>query len=469
MPNKPTITIIGAGPGGYVAAIRARQLGFKVAVVERERVGGTCLNWGCVPTKALIKSAELYETLRKGGAYGLKADNLRFDLNAIVDRSRGISDRIVSGVEFLFKKYRIQSVKGNAHISGPNQVKVQTSNGEEILQSDSIIITTGARARDIPGVERDGGCILSYKEALQLRELPKRMVVIGGGALGMEFAYYFGALGSEITVIESKDRVLHHEDHEISQVVERCFTRKSIKTELNSRVKAIHKRDNDLLVEYESHGSPKSIATDKALVMIGVVPNVENLGLETLGIQLGKQGIRVNEHFQVLVSNQPLKNIYAIGDVIGSPWLAHAASAEGVHAVEHIAGLNPHLLDYNTIPACTYCRPEVASVGMTEQQAKDAGIDYTVGKFSFKANARAVLTSESDGMVKLLFEKQYGGLIGAHLVGGNASEMIHELVLGMRMEATAEDIGKAIHAHPTYSESIMEAALDTIGERIHGA
>jgi len=469
MPNKPTITIIGAGPGGYVAAIRASQLGFKVTVVERERVGGTCLNWGCVPTKALIKSAELYETLRKGGAYGLKTEGLSFDLNAIVDRSSGISDRIVSGVEFLFKKYRIQSIKGEAQLANANEIKIQTSNGEETLHSDSIIIATGARARDIPNVERDGEHIFSYKKALQLRELPNRMVVIGGGALGMEFAYYFGALGSEVTVIESKDRILHHEDHEISQVVERCFTRKSIKTETNSRVHAIQKRENDLLVEYESHGSPKRIQTDKALVMIGVVPNVENLNLESLGIQIGKQGILVNEHFQVRAKNSVINTIYAIGDVIGSPWLAHVASAEGVHAVEHIAGLRPHLINYDTIPACTYCRPEVASVGMTEQQAQAAGIDYTVGRFSFKANARAVLSSESDGMVKLLFEKQYGGLIGAHLVGGNASEMIHELVLGMSMEATAEDIGKAIHAHPTYSESIMEAALDTIGERIHGA
>ncbi|MFB3785229.1 MAG: dihydrolipoyl dehydrogenase [bacterium] len=465
--NKSTrynLTVVGSGPGGYVAACRAAQLEMKVAIVEADRPGGVCLNWGCIPTKALLKSAEMYEVLKKGGSFGLKADNVSYDLAAVVDRSRGISDRIVSGVEYLFRKYSIQHIQGVGTLLSPNQVQVQNNGETTVVESDYIIVATGARPRELPHIRLDGERIIASKQAMTLKTLPARLAVIGAGAIGMEFAYYYRALGSEVTVLEALGRVLPVEDEEISKQVARAFTRKGIQIETGAMVQSVQRDGDTVQLEYEVKGNKKRLEADIALMAIGVAPNIENLGLETVGVKTAKHGIAVNEHKQ---TNIP--SIYAIGDVIGPPWLAHAASAEGVHAVEHIAGRNPKPIDYNAIPGCTYCRPQVASVGYTEQRAKAEGIPYTVGRFEFKASGRAVAVGDTDGLVKLIFEKRYGGLIGAHIAGAEAPEMIHELVLAIQQECTAGEIGKAVHAHPTFGESIMEAALDAIGERIHGA
>ena len=458
------LTLIGAGPGGYVAAIRAAQLGMDVTIVERDRPGGVCLNWGCIPTKALLKSAELFDLMHHASAYGLKAENISYDLESIVSRSRGLSDRTAKGVEYLLKKHKIQQVKGEASLLSPMQVQVTHENENRILESDRIVIATGARSRDLPGVQRDGKRIISSKEALVLKSLPKRLAVIGAGAIGMEFAYYFRCLGSEVTVIEALERALPAEDDDISKLVTRSFKKRKIAIETNARVKTVEPVGEGACVQYEVNGKEKTLEADIVLVAVGVVPNIESLGLETVGVEIHNAGITVNEHCQ---TNVP--SIYAIGDVIGPPWLAHVASAEGVHAAEHIAGKNPAPIDYNTIPACTYCKPQAASIGYTEHRAKEEGIDCTIGMYSFMANGRAIASGETDGMVKLVFEKDSGVLIGGHIAGGEATEMIHELALAIRQKATAEIIGHTIHAHPTLGEAIMEAALDTIGERIHGA
>lgn len=458
------LIVIGAGPGGYVAAIRASQLGMKTAVVEKDRPGGICLNWGCIPTKALLKSAELYEYILKAGSYGLKVENPSFDLAAVVERSRGVSERNSQGIDYLFKKNKITLVKGDASLISPNGVKIKSENQPEMLTADKIVIATGARSRELPGIQIDRERVITSKEAMILKTLPKKMVIVGSGAIGMEFAYYYRTFGSEITVLEALDRVLPVEDGEISKQVARSFTRRGVKIETGAFVKTVARNGDSVHVEYEVGGQMKTIDADIALVAVGVSPNIENIGLEKAGVKTYKSGISVTEHMQ---TNIP--TIYAIGDVIGPPWLAHVASAEGVHAVEHIAGKNPHFIDYNKVPGCTYCKPQVASVGYSEEKAKKEGIEYKVGTFSFKASGRALAAGDADGFVKLLFEKKYGGLIGGHIVGGEATEMIHEIVLGLHQEVTAEEIGKAIHAHPTFGESIMESALDVLGERIHGA
>ena len=458
------VIVIGAGPGGYVAAIRATQLGHQVALVEKDRPGGLCLNWGCIPSKALLKSAELFEKLKKGATFGIQADNLRFDLDAIVDRSRGISERIVSGVEYLLKKNKIEQIKGDASLVSATEIAVNTAEGKRVLKTRFLVLATGTRPRDLPGIQRDGERVISSKEALVLKTLPKRLVIIGAGAIGMEFAYFYRCLGSEVTVLEALDRVLPVEDEEISTVVAKSFKKQGIQMETGAKVASVARKDGVVEVNYEAAGAKKKITADYSLVAVGVTPNIESLGLDAVGVKTYPKGIQVNEHMQTAV-----KNIYAIGDVIGPPWLAHVASAEGVHAVEHLSGHNLHPIRYDTIPACTYCKPEVASVGYTERRAKEAGIEYKVSKFPFQASGRALASGDTEGMVKLLFEKKYGALIGAHIVGGEATEMIHELALAINLEATAEEIGKTVHAHPTLGECVMEAALDFLGERIHGA
>jgi len=453
--SRTNLVVIGAGPGGYVAAIRASQLGMKVTMVEKDRPGGLCLNWGCIPSKALLKSAEMYEELKKGAAFGITAEKIGFDLSAIVDRSRGISERIVSGVEYLFKKYSVQSIKGVARLVSPKKVEVATAQETLSLSADLIVIATGTRPRDLPGMARDGERIISSKEALVLKTLPKRLVVIGAGAIGMEFAYFYSCLGSEVTILEALPRALPIEDDEVSDIVAKSFKRRGLQIDTDARVASVARKKEEVEIQYEASGAKKILKVDIALVAVGVTANTDGLGLETLGIKTHKNGIAVDEHLQTSVPG-----VYAIGDVIGPPWLAHVASAEGVHAVEHIAGLNPRVIN---------CKPEVASVGLNERKAKEMGVEYTIGRFQFRASGRALAAGDTDGMVKLLFEKKYGGLIGAHIVGGEATEMIHELALAINLEATAEEIGKTVHAHPTYGESVMEAALDAIGERIHGA
>ncbi|MBN2328241.1 MAG: dihydrolipoyl dehydrogenase [Candidatus Omnitrophica bacterium] len=465
--NKQTryhLIVIGSGPGGYVAAIRASQLGMKAAIVEKDRPGGVCLNWGCIPTKALLKSAEVYESMQKAGAYGLKVDQASFDLAAIVERSRGISDRNAQGVDYLFKKNKIDLIKGEASLQSKNSVQVKSQKETAILEADHIIIATGARPRELPGIQIDRERIITSKEAMTLTTLPKRLAIVGSGAIGMEFAYYYRVFGAEVTILEALDRVLPVEDAEISKLAARLFSRRGIKIETGALASAVVRNGEGVYLDYEAGGQKKSLEADVALIAVGVAPNIENLGLDKAGVKTNKAGVSVNEHMQ---TDAP--SIYAIGDVIGPPWLAHAASEEGVHAVEHIAGKNPPVIDYSKMPGCTYCKPQVASVGYTEEKAKKEGIEYTVGKFSFKASGRALAAGDTDGIVKLLFEKKYGGLIGGHIIGGEATEMIHEIALGMNQEVTAEEIARTIHAHPTLGESIREAALDALGERIHGA
>ncbi|MGC9327629.1 MAG: dihydrolipoyl dehydrogenase, partial [Candidatus Hinthialibacter sp.] len=380
------------------------------------------------------------------------------------ERSRGISDRNAQGVDYLFKKNKIELIKGEASLQSKNSVQVKSEKETAVLEADHIIIATGARPRELPGVQIDRERIITSKEAMTLTTLPKRLVIVGSGAIGMEFAYYYRVFGAEVTILEALDRVLPVEDAEISKLAARSFTRRGVKIETGALASAVVRKGDVVHLDYEADGGKKSLEADVALIAVGVAPNIEHLGLDEAGVKTHKAGVSVNEHMQ---TGAP--SIYAIGDVIGPPWLAHAASEEGGHAVEHIAGKNPSVIDYRKMPGCTYCKPQVASVGYTEEKAQEEGVEYVVGKFSFKANGRALAAGDTDGMVKLLFEKQYGGLIGGHIIGGEATEMIHEIALGMTQEVTAEEIAKTIHAHPTLGESIREAALDALGERIHGA
>jgi dihydrolipoyl dehydrogenase len=461
--TRYNLIVIGSGPGGYVAAIRAAQLGMKTEVVERDQPGGICLNWGCIPTKALLKSASLYESIKKGDAFGLKIEGASFDLEEIVKRSRDVSGNIVKGVEYLLKKHNVELIKGDASLASANTVLVNTGADSAVLEADNIIIASGARTRQLPGMELDGERIISSKEAMTLKTLPGKLAIIGAGPIGLEFAYFFQALGSQVTILEAMDRILPVEDIDVSKIVARSFKRRKVKIETSAQVEHIE-RDGDMVhIKYESKGKSKSLDADIAIVAIGVSPNVETLALDKVGVDTYKSGISVNESMQTSIPS-----IYAIGDVNGPPWLAHVASAEGVHAVEYIAGKNPAAIDYDAVPGCIYCEPQAASVGYSEERAQKAGIEYTKGEFSFKASGRAIASGHTDGMVKLLFDKEHGALIGGHIVGGEATEMIHELVLAVSRKNTAEDIGRAIHAHPTYGESIMEAALDALGERIHG-
>ncbi len=461
--TRYNLIVIGSGPGGYVAAIRAAQLGMKTAVVERDQPGGICLNWGCIPTKALLKSASLYESIKNGGAFGLKIEGASFNLEEIVQRSRDVSGGIVKGVAYLLKKHDVTLIKGDASLASANSVLVKTDGDSSVLEADNIIIASGARTRQLPGMELDGERIISSKEAMTLKTLPSKMAIIGAGPIGMEFAYFFQALGSQVTILEAMERILPVEDIDVSKTVARAFKRRKVKIETSAKVEHIERDGETVRINYESKGKSKTIDADIAIVAIGVSPNVETLGLDKVGVDTYKSGIRVNENMQSSVPS-----IYAIGDVNGPPWLAHVASAEGVHAVEYIAGKNPVAINYDAVPGCIYCEPQAASVGYSEERAQQDGIMYTKGEFSFKASGRAIASGHADGMVKLLFEKEHGALIGGHIVGGEATEMIHELVLGVSLKSTAEDIGRAIHAHPTYGESIMEAALDALGERIHG-
>ena len=406
------LAVIGAGPGGYVAAIRASQLGMKTTIIERDRPGGLCLNWGCIPSKSLLKSAELYESLKKGSVYGLKVENIGFDLGAIVDRSRSVSERIVKGVEYLFKKYQIEHIKGTASLVSPSELRVESEGKTISIQSERILIATGSRPKDLPGVKRDGERIISSKEAMLLKTLPERLVVIGAGAIGMEFAYYYNCLGSNVTILEALDRVLPVGDDEISQLLAKMFKRKGVKIETGARVSSIECQGDEVHILYETGETNKELTADVTLVAIGVEPNIDTLGLDRLGIQTYKHGISVDERMRTSIPG-----IYAIGDVIGPPWLAHAASAEGILAVEEMAGKNPAPINHDAIPGCVYCHPEAASVGYTEQKAKEAGIEYTVGRYDFRACGRAIASGDTDGFVKLLFDRKDNTLIGAHIVG----------------------------------------------------
>jgi dihydrolipoamide dehydrogenase len=460
------VIVIGGGPGGYVAAIRAAQLGQKVAVVERESLGGVCLNWGCIPTKALLRNAEVINLLGQGSDYGFKIGSLTVDYAPAQKRSRQVSDRLVKGVGFLFRKNNISHVAGAGELVGPKQVKVTPSG--QLLEAGNIIIATGARARSLPGMVVDGKQIITSREALELTAVPKRLVVVGAGAIGMEFAYLFRSYGAEVTVIEMLPHVLPLEDDETAAEVAKAFKRKGIVTLVNTRTEAVETSDAGVTVRVKDQGSgqEQAIPADVVLVAIGVAPNSEGIGLQAAGVATDKRGFIVVDEY--LRTNVP--GVYAIGDVTGKLLLAHVASAQGIVAAEHIAGHETRPIrdaDYIFMPRATYCHPQVASLGYTEAQAKEKGYEVKIGKFPFIANGKALGLNDRDGFVKIIADAKYGEILGAHLVGPEVTELLPELALAHTWELTTEEIARTVHAHPTLSEALMEAAHAVEGHPIH--
>ncbi|HEX7571641.1 MAG TPA: dihydrolipoyl dehydrogenase [Bacteroidota bacterium] len=458
------LLIIGGGPGGYTAAIRGAQLGMRVAVVERERVGGVCLNWGCIPTKALLRNAEILQTFRRGEEWGITCENLQVDFGKIIKRSRGVSDRIVKGVEYLMKKNGIDVIPGNGRLVGPGTVEVRAGGTPaSTLRADHVIIATGARPRTIPGVTIDRTRVITSTEAMTLSFQPKSMVIIGAGAIGVEFAYFYNALRTKVTIVEMLPGILPVEDRELTRQLESSLKKQGIEILTETRVEGVRTSQKDVtLTVRTSGGDTREVTGDVALMAIGVQANVENLGLENAGVTMEKGNIKVDADYRTNVAG-----LYAIGDVIGPPWLAHVASAEGIHCVEAIAGKKPAPLDYNSVPGCTYCQPQIASVGLTEEKAKAAGHELRIGRFPFRPLGKAVAIGESEGMVKLIFDAKYGELLGAHILGSEATELIAELVVAKTLETTGEGIFRAIHAHPTLGEAVMEAAAAAYGAAIN--
>jgi dihydrolipoamide dehydrogenase len=466
MADRYDIAVLGGGPGGYVAAIRAGQLGFKTVIIDNQPLGGICLNWGCIPTKSLLKNVEIYDNLKHHSAdFGIKYDNLSFDFNRIIKRSRDISERITKNVEMLVKKNKVDRIKAYGKFSSKNQIDLFDEGGKKTgsVEFDKVIIATGARPRTVPPIPVDKKMIITSTEAMTLPEQPKELVVIGAGAIGIEFAYFYSVLGTKVTVIEMLDEILPVEDKEVSQTLAKNFKKRGMDIYTKAVVEKAEVKGKKVEVTVKTGKETKKISADKVLSAIGVIGNVEGFGLEKLGVELVKNHIKVDK--QTYETN--VKGVYAIGDVIGAPWLAHVASAEGIHCVEKIKGMDPVDIDYDNIPGCTYCQPQVASVGLTEQKAKEEGIEYKVGKFPFMASGKAFAIGEREGFVKLLFDKKYGELLGAHIIGAEATEMIAELCVARSHGATGHSILKTIHAHPTLSESVMEAAAQAYGEAIH--
>lgn len=460
------LAVLGGGPGGYVAAIRAAQLGYKTVVIDKDNLGGICLNWGCIPTKALLKSAEVYDMMKNHSEdYGIKVEGLSFDFNKIISRSRGISDRITKNVEMLIKKNKIERIRGFGKFVSKNEIEIFDNDGKSFdsVIADKIIIATGARPRVFPSIPVDRKSIITSTEAMNLPKQPKDLIVIGAGAIGVEFAYFYSVLGTKVTIVEMLDNLLPIEDKEVSETLEKSFKKRGIEIYTKTKVENAVAKDDYVIVNVEKDGKKIELKAEKVLSAIGVTGNVEGFGLEELGIEIERNHIKVNkENYQ---TNIP--NIYAIGDVIGAPWLAHVASAEGIHCVEKMKGMHANPIDYTTIPGCTYCHPQVASVGMTEKKAKEEGREIKIGKFPFMASGKAFAAGERDGFVKLIFDAKYGELLGAHIIGPEATELISEITLAKSMEATYETIVKTVHAHPTLAESIMEAAANAYGESIH--
>lgn len=458
------LLVLGSGPGGYVAAIRAAQLGLNVGVVEKENLGGICLNWGCIPTKSLLKSAQALEQARHAEDYGvLIRGEIKPDFEAMVRRSRGVADGMSKGIQYLFTKNKIEVLQGYGRLMDKNSVEVTDETGKRILYSaKNIILATGARSRELPNLEQDGEKIIGYREAMTLPKQPKSMVVVGSGAIGSEFAYFFQSIGTEVTLVEFLPNVVPNEDEEVSKVLERSFKKMKMKVFTNATVESVDITGKLCKVTVKTKKGEEIIEAEIVLSAVGITPNIENIGLEDLGIITENGKVKVNEFYQTNVDT-----VFAIGDIIAGPALAHVASAEGIVCVEKIAGLNPHPIDYTTIPGCTYTNPEVASLGMTEKKAKDAGYEIKVGKFPFSASGKASASGQKDGFVKLIFDAKYGELLGAHMIGGNVTEMIAELVVAKKLEITGHELIKSIHPHPTMSEAIMEAAAAAYDEVIH--
>lgn len=458
------VVVIGSGPGGYVAAIRASQLGLKTVCVERADIGGVCLNIGCIPTKALLKSAEYAHFMGHAQEFGFNYENLQVNYPQVIERSRKVAAQMSKGVSSLFKKYKVDSIAGWGKIRKDKTVEVldKSGNTTDTIKAKSIIIATGARPRIFPGIDVDHKRIITSTEALLGRELPKSIIIMGAGAIGVEFAYFFNAFGTNVTIVEFMDRILPIEDIEVSKELERHFRKSKIDIKTKTKVIAAKTVDNAVEVTIETNGKTEVLKADIALNAIGIQANIENIGLEDIGIVTEKGFIKIDEFCRTNV-----EGIFAIGDVAGAPWLAHKASAEAVVCAEFIAGHHPKGVDYSKIPGCTYCNPQVASIGLTEEKAKEAGHEVKIGKFPFLASGKAHGIGEAKGFVKLVFDAKYGELLGAHMIGPDVTEMLAEVGLAMNLEATAETIFKTIHAHPTLSEAVMEAAAQAYGEAVN--
>lgn len=458
------IIVVGSGPGGYVTAIRASQLGLKTAIVERESLGGICLNWGCIPTKALLKSANVFEYISHAADYGISVKDASADFGGMVKRSRDVANGMSNGIQFLMKKNKIDVLKGNGIIKAGKKVAVTDEAGTttEYTALKGVIISTGARSRELPNLPQDGKKIIGYRQAMTLETQPKRLVVVGSGAIGVEFAYFYNAIGTEVTVVEYLPNIVPVEDEDVSKQLEKSFKKSGIKVMTNASVESVDTKGAGCVVTVKTAKGEEKIECDVVLSAVGIQANIENIGLEEVGIVVDKGRILVNDYYQ---TNIP--GYYAIGDVVPGPALAHVASAEGIICVEKIAGHHPEPLNYGNIPGCTYCSPEVASVGMTEKAAKEAGYEIKVGKFPFSASGKASAAGAKDGFVKLIFDAKYGELLGGHMIGANVTEMVAELVAVRKLETTGEELIKTVHPHPTMSEAIMEAAAAAYGEVIH--
>lgn len=456
--SKYDIIVLGSGPGGYVTAIRASQLGFKTAIVEKEKLGGVCLNWGCIPTKALLKSAQVFEYLKHAEDYGLQVKDASHDFGAVITRSRGVADGMSKGVQFLMKKNKIDVIEGVGKLKPGKKLDV---NGTE-YSADHIVIATGARSRVLPNLPQDGKKVIGYREAMSLDKQPKKMIVVGSGAIGVEFAYFYNSIGTEVTIVEYLPNVVPVEDEEVSKQLERSFKKNGIKIMTSSEVTSVDTSSDGVKATVKTSKGEQVLEADIILSAVGIKTNIENIGLEDVGIVVDRDKILVNDYYQ---TNIP--GYYAIGDVTPGQALAHVASAEGILCVEKIAGMHVEPIDYGNIPGCTYCTPEIASVGLTEKQAKEKGIEIKVGKFPFSASGKASAGGNKEGFVKVIFDAKYGEWLGCHMIGAGVTDMIAEAVLGRKLETTGHEVLKAVHPHPTMSEAVMEAVADAYDEVIH--
>lgn len=456
--SKYDIIVLGSGPGGYVAAIRASQLGFKTAIVEKESLGGICLNWGCIPTKALLKSAQVFEYLKHAEDYGLSVQGAEKDFDAVVKRSRSVAEGMSKGVQFLMKKNKIDVINGYGKLKPGKKIDVD---GKE-YSADHIIIATGARSRELPSLPQDGNKVIGYREAMSLKKQPKKMIVVGSGAIGVEFAYFYNSMGTEVTIVEYMPNIVPVEDQDVSKQLERSFKKNGIKIMTSAEVTQVDTSGDGVKATVKTKKGEEILEADVVLSAVGIKTNIENIGLEDVGIVVDRDKILVNDYYQ---TNIP--GYYAIGDVTPGQALAHVASAEGILCVEKIAGMHVEALDYGNIPGCTYCSPEIASVGLTEKQAKEKGYDIKVGKFPFSASGKAKASGASDGFVKVIFDAKYGEWLGCHMIGAGVTDMIAEAVLGRKLETTGHEVLKAVHPHPTMSEAVMEAVADAYDEVIH--
>jgi dihydrolipoamide dehydrogenase len=464
MADAYDVVVIGSGPGGYVAAIRASQLGLKTAVIERDALGGICLNWGCIPTKALLRSAEVYETLHRLDEFGLKAEKIGYDAEAVVKRSRDVAGQLSNGVKFLMKKNKIDVIEGSGRLAGEGKVAVESKDGKKSeVAAKNIILATGARARTIPGLEPDGKTIWTYREAMVPKAIPQSIIVVGSGAIGIEFASFYRAFGAEVTVVEVLDRILPVEDEEISKEAARAFKKRGIRLITGAKIEKTEKGSGGAKMSVTMNGKSETLEAEVVISAVGIVGNVENIGLEEAGVKVEKAHVVVNEWLETGV-----RGVYAIGDLVGPPWLAHKASHEGVLAAEKIAGVKDlHPLDTTRIPGCTYSTPQIASVGLTEAKAKERGHEIKVGRFPFRANGKAIALGETTGFVKTVFDAKTGELLGAHMIGAEVTELIQGYGVAMTLETTEADLIRAVFPHPTLSETMGEAVLDAYGRVLH--